>query len=392
LINLIPAADAAHARAFSDGVLEAALPEEAIKLAGIVVLFARRYRTIRAHDLIVLAAAMSAGFAALENLFYLADGNRWGGTAALRSISAVPSHIFTGVIMGACLAAARDGHARWLLWPAAYLAPVTLHGLYDFLIFYREEMIAAGSAMALTQASYAAYGFILVVIAEGLIASRISSAVLARAGDPPPTTRAWPPWHWMAHSRLRSVVWTSAGIILVAGSLLWLSFTVRDLMTPASSPDPRVHFAGGFGLFALYHGGAFFRLGWRSRRRSAGNTKRRWLKRSAIGIGSLTGLALAILLVGAGVRDTRTLPPCDAPNVRELVLAEVAVRRHLLTVAVAARDISVVPFAEVTADDSARLCSMKLIAAGREEPINVRVFWRNRSFEGISAQLVDPPG
>jgi hypothetical protein len=92
------------------------------------------------------------------------------------------------------------------------------------------------------------------------------------------------------------------------------------------------------------------------------------------------------------VRDTRTLPPCDAPNVRELVLAEVAVRRHLLTVAVAARDISVVPFAEVTADDSARLCSMKLIAAGREEPINVRVFWRNRSFEGISAQLVDPPG
>ena len=54
-----------------DAFLTAAIPEETIKLAVVLAFVWRHHACETPHDLLVMTVAVAAGFAALENVFYL---------------------------------------------------------------------------------------------------------------------------------------------------------------------------------------------------------------------------------------------------------------------------------------------------------------------------------
>ena len=89
-------------------------------------------------DAVVYAVVVSLGFATLENIFYLMDGSFT--TAVARALLSVPGHAIDGVFMGFFYGIAK--HAQRMgdnkrcstnLW-LALIAPIIIHGLYDFFI------------------------------------------------------------------------------------------------------------------------------------------------------------------------------------------------------------------------------------------------------------------
>ncbi|MDO4797915.1 MAG: PrsW family glutamic-type intramembrane protease [Coriobacteriales bacterium] len=89
-------------------------------------------------DAIVYAVVVSLGFATLENILYVLDGTLT--TAIMRAVLSVPGHAFDAVYMGyfyglAKQAEARgDNEAKTFNLRMALIAPVVIHGTYDFLI------------------------------------------------------------------------------------------------------------------------------------------------------------------------------------------------------------------------------------------------------------------
>ena len=89
-------------------------------------------------DGVVYAVAASLGFAALENIFYIAEGGL--STALMRAVLSIPGHCIFGIYMGYHYGAAkhfdmtgeesqRDHHLRLSL-----ITPLLLHGFYDFCL------------------------------------------------------------------------------------------------------------------------------------------------------------------------------------------------------------------------------------------------------------------
>jgi protease PrsW len=125
-------------------VFGVALPEEAVKIAAIIAVSARRRPFGDPLDTVVYGAAAGLGFAAYENLAYLEQhAEMWRSLAALRSVLTVPFHGALGVIAGAYLAIARSGtalganrhHRDWARlssWVLMLAGPVALHAAFDF--------------------------------------------------------------------------------------------------------------------------------------------------------------------------------------------------------------------------------------------------------------------
>jgi len=125
-------------------VFGVALPEEAVKIAAIIAVSARRRPFGDPLDTVVYGAAAGLGFAAYENLAYLEQhAEMWRSLAALRSVLTVPFHGALGVIAGAYLAIARSGtalganrhHRDWARlssWILMLAGPVALHAAFDF--------------------------------------------------------------------------------------------------------------------------------------------------------------------------------------------------------------------------------------------------------------------
>jgi hypothetical protein len=116
--------------ALYDAFVVAAIPEELLKLMVVALYCARRVSFDEPMDGVVYGATAALGFAALENVLYVAGG---GLTAALvRSVTAVPMHAMMGAVLGYYVARARFGGGRrieiWKGWGIAVL----MHGLYDF--------------------------------------------------------------------------------------------------------------------------------------------------------------------------------------------------------------------------------------------------------------------
>lgn len=90
-------------------------------------------------DGIVYGVSVAVGFALLENVLYVMDGGF--STAVMRAVLAVPLHAFCGVFMGVAYGAAKrysiEGN-RSKQRKATFMAllvPITIHGIYDALIF-----------------------------------------------------------------------------------------------------------------------------------------------------------------------------------------------------------------------------------------------------------------
>jgi RsiW-degrading membrane proteinase PrsW (M82 family) len=159
--------------ALYDAFVVAAIPEELLKLLVIVLYCARRVSFDEPMDGVVYGATAALGFAALENVLYVAGG---GLTAALvRSVTAVPMHAMMGAVLGYYVARARFGGGRridiWKGWGIAVL----MHGLYDFgpMALSRltaEETPAAGMGLLFLELFLL---FLGIVITSGLSMRRL---------------------------------------------------------------------------------------------------------------------------------------------------------------------------------------------------------------------------
>ncbi len=121
----------------------AAIPEEFFKFLVVVFYCARHKEFDEAMDGIVYGVVASLGFATLENILYVSDGGY--NVAILRALTAVPGHALTGAFMGYFIGQAKFGEGsskrNWIL---ALLAPILLHGMYDFPLMAVSNYANAG--------------------------------------------------------------------------------------------------------------------------------------------------------------------------------------------------------------------------------------------------------
>jgi RsiW-degrading membrane proteinase PrsW (M82 family) len=114
----------------------AAIPEEIAKFL-MFWLLVRRNKYFDEHmDGIVYAAAVSLGFAGLENVMYLFSSDDWVSTGIARALFSVPGHCFFGILMGYYYSLVRFDpitpsiNRFWVLG-----APILAHGIFDSILF-----------------------------------------------------------------------------------------------------------------------------------------------------------------------------------------------------------------------------------------------------------------
>lgn len=87
-------------------------------------------------DGVVYAVAISLGFAALENIMYVAGIGVW--VAAIRAVTSIPGHCIYAIYMGISYGMAKKAEARgrkgakWGNLFKALLVPTLIHGFYDY--------------------------------------------------------------------------------------------------------------------------------------------------------------------------------------------------------------------------------------------------------------------
>ncbi len=158
--------------ALRDAFFGAALPEEGLKWLVLWFYAARRGLLRDPMDGVVFGATASLGFAAAENLMYVMMAPDWLATAAQRGLTAVPAHAAAGVIMGTHLGlAALEPSRRARHVALSFLAPVALHGLYDWPLLTMRAAVARGlfPSGPFQTAMYAA---VVVVLVAGFLRAR----------------------------------------------------------------------------------------------------------------------------------------------------------------------------------------------------------------------------
>lgn len=84
-------------------------------------------------DGIVYGLAISMGFAAAENIFYVLNGGI--GVGLLRMFTAVPMHAVCGIVMGYYVGLAKfSSHGSRKLLGTGLILAIVIHGLYDFFL------------------------------------------------------------------------------------------------------------------------------------------------------------------------------------------------------------------------------------------------------------------
>ncbi len=140
-------------QALAEGFVGAAIPEELAKYTVLLGIVCAHEDCDIGLDIILGAAWIGLGFAALENVLYVVQAKDVYSTGMVRAVMAVPFHVSLGLVMGACLVMARQ-QGRWRsLWSVAALAlPILLHGVFDTALFSRAlssegEMSAAAASV-----------------------------------------------------------------------------------------------------------------------------------------------------------------------------------------------------------------------------------------------------
>jgi protease PrsW len=163
-------------------VFGVALPEETVKILVIVAVSARRRRFADPMDTVVYGAAVGLGFAAYENIVYLAAyPEMWRSLAVLRSVLTVPFHGALGIIAGAYIAIARSGAAlgahrrdkdwaRIRTWILIVVAPIGLHASFDFpLLALKQNPDIGDGARLMLESIGMLIGFGTIALAARLV-------------------------------------------------------------------------------------------------------------------------------------------------------------------------------------------------------------------------------
>jgi lipoprotein NlpI/RsiW-degrading membrane proteinase PrsW (M82 family) len=116
--------------------LFAGLPEEGMKMLGVAAFLRAHWLARDRRDVVLAAGALSLGFSALENTFYLAGAQSGWATLALeRALTATPFHVFEGLAGGFVVASVGPGALGIVLALAAWIGLAAIHGVYDFAVF-----------------------------------------------------------------------------------------------------------------------------------------------------------------------------------------------------------------------------------------------------------------
>ncbi|MEM9684722.1 MAG: PrsW family glutamic-type intramembrane protease [Pseudomonadota bacterium] len=260
--------------AFAQAYLGASIPEEIGKLAALLCLFGRELRRLSPARLFVLAIAVSCGFAALENIFYVLLSGDWGSVAILRSVSAVPGHAFVGALMGYCIARAVAGPDGWIWWLPALALPILLHGAYNTPLFALNDAAANPSDAPPEMIGAFVWIFALVVVSEGALAHLCLRSVLRprtvgvaptrAAPEPQSILRRW------ARATESPLLWTGLAVACVAAAVALVSGIIP--LGSADNPlDDRAQslLMRGYAAFAILHAVAFAGLAITLNRRNA---------------------------------------------------------------------------------------------------------------------------
>ena len=125
--------------ALYNAFVSAALPEEFCKLLMLYLCIWKNPYFDEYYDGLEYAAFVGLGFAGFENILYIMQGGL--GLALGRALFAVPAHFFFAIFMGYFLGLARFRYAQRRKYLAlAYFVPVLLHGTYDGVLMYMNNL------------------------------------------------------------------------------------------------------------------------------------------------------------------------------------------------------------------------------------------------------------
>ncbi len=124
------------AKSFYDAFVTAGIPEELSKWLILYWLVRKAPAFDQYYDGIIYAVFVSMGFALVENIMYVMNGDM--GTVISRAIMAVPGHMLFAVAMGYYFSMAKfDTPQKAKVHMAmSLIIPIALHGTYDFLLMY----------------------------------------------------------------------------------------------------------------------------------------------------------------------------------------------------------------------------------------------------------------
>ena len=127
--------------AFWEGVCAAfcgaAIPEEIAKFLMFWLVVRKNRWFDEKMDGVVYASCVALGFAALENILYLASNfDAWVSVGIARALLSVPGHFFFGILMGYYYSLVRFSISPSMKNKCmVLLAPILAHGIYDSLLF-----------------------------------------------------------------------------------------------------------------------------------------------------------------------------------------------------------------------------------------------------------------
>ena len=124
-----------------NGYLVAGFSEELCKLLLLLLLIWKSPHFDEFFDGIVYAAYLSLGFACVENIMYVLQGDDQMMTALARGLLAVPAHFLFAVTMGYYVSLAKfDPENKGSHLFKAFLYPMLLHGTYDALLMVASNL------------------------------------------------------------------------------------------------------------------------------------------------------------------------------------------------------------------------------------------------------------
>ena len=124
----------------------AAAPEEFCKLLMLYLCIWKNPYFDEYYDGLEYAAFVGLGFAGFENVLYILTGGL--GLALGRAIFAVPAHFFFAIFMGYFFSMARFRYEkRWRFLILAYIVPVILHGVYDGVLMFMNNLNGVSDTM-----------------------------------------------------------------------------------------------------------------------------------------------------------------------------------------------------------------------------------------------------
>lgn len=127
-----------------NGFLVAGLCEELCKLLLLLLVIWKSPHFDEFFDGIVYAAYLSLGFACVENIMYVFQGDDQMLTALFRGLLAVPAHFLFAVTMGYYVSLAKfDPENKRNHLFKAFLYPMLLHGTYDALLMVSSNLTSS---------------------------------------------------------------------------------------------------------------------------------------------------------------------------------------------------------------------------------------------------------